>query len=185
MIKELLSDNMPAFESALDRFSIEASKLRTGRANPALVENVSVDYYGTRTPLKQIANISIPEARQILIQPWDKGTITLIEAAIRESDLGLNPGNDGQGIRIVLPALNEERRRELVKTLNSRAEDARISIRNTREEIWKALQKAEQDGQIAEDDKFQGKDELQKVVDEYNQKLEVLRKKKEEEILTV
>lgn len=185
MIKELLSDNMPAFESALDRFSIEASKLRTGRANPALVENVSVDYYGTRTPLKQIANISIPEARQILIQPWDKGTITLIESAIRESDLGLNPGNDGQGIRIVLPALNEERRRELVKTLNSRAEDARISIRNTREEIWKALQKAEQDGQIAEDDKFQGKDELQKVVDDYNQKLEVLRKKKEEEILTV
>lgn len=185
MIKELLSDNMPAFESALDRFSIEASKLRTGRANPALVENVSVDYYGTRTPLKQIANISIPEARQILIQPWDKGTITLIEAAIRESDLGLNPGNDGQGIRIVLPALNEERRRELVKTLNSRAEDARISIRNTREEVWKALQKAEQDGQIAEDDKFQGKDELQKVVDDYNQKLEVLRKKKEEEILTV
>ena len=185
MIKELLSDNMPAFESALDRFSIEASKLRTGRANPALVENVSVDYYGTRTPLKQIANISIPEARQILIQPWDKGTITLIEAAIREADLGLNPGNDGQGIRIVLPALNEERRRELVKTLNSRAEDARISIRNTREEVWKALQKAEQDGQIAEDDKFQGKDELQKVVDDYNQKLEVLRKKKEEEILTV
>lgn len=185
MIKELLSDNIPAFESALDRFSIEASKLRTGRANPALVENISVDYYGTRTPLKQIANISIPEARQILIQPWDKGTITLIEAAIRESDLGLNPGNDGQGIRIVLPALNEERRRELVKTLNSRAEDARISIRNTREDVWKALQKAEQDGQIAEDDKFQGKDELQKVVDEYNQKLEVLRKKKEEEILTV
>lgn len=185
MIKELLTENLPLFQAALEHFGVESSKLRTGRANPALVEGISVDYYGTRTPLQQIASISIPEARQIFIQPWDKGAIPLIESAIRESDLGLNPGNDGQGIRIILPALNEERRRELVKALNSRAEDAKISIRSVREEIGKALQKAEQEGKIGEDDKFQGKEELQKVVDDYNQKLEVLRKKKEEEILTV
>lgn len=185
MIKELLVEHQTAFEQALEHFSIEASKIRTGRANPSLVESISVDYYGTRTPLSQIASISIPEARQILIQPWDKNAITLIEAAIRESDIGLNPGTDGQGIRLILPALTEDRRKELVKMLNTKAEEARISIRSTREDVWKALLDGEKQGLVTEDEKFSGKDELQKVVDEYNQKLEVLRKKKEEEILTV
>jgi len=185
MIKELLESHDQAWNSALDHFSLEASKIRTGRANPSLVENISVDYYGTRTPLSQVASISVPEARQLLIQPWDKGTLPLIEAAIRESDLGLNPGNDGTGIRIILPALTEDRRKELVKVLNAKAEDARIAIRATREDIWKAIQEGEKRGEITEDDKFSAKDELQKVVDDYNQKLEVLRKKKEEEILTV
>ncbi len=185
MIKELLSLHAESFVAALDHFNQEAAKIRTGRANPSLLEHIFVEYYGTRTPLSQVAAISIPEARQLLIQPWDKGTLGLIEAAIRESDLGLNPGNDGNALRIILPALTEERRKELVKTLNAKAEDARIAIRNIREDIWKALQESEKKGEITEDDKFSGKDELQKVVDEYNQKLEVLRKKKEEEILTV
>jgi len=185
MIKELLQSHQESFDGALDHFNLEASKIRTGRANPALVENISVDYYGTRTPLSQMAAISIPEARQLLIQPWDKSTLTLIEAAIRESDLGLNPGNDGNGIRIILPALTEETRKTLVKSLNNRAEEARIAIRAIREDIMKAIQDAEKKGEITEDDKFAGKDELQKVVDEYNQKLEALRKKKEEDILTV
>ena len=149
------------------------------------IENLSVDYYGTRTPLRQIASISIPEARQILISPWDKGSLVLIEAAIRESDLGLNPGNDGVALRITLPALTEETRKTLVKSLNQKAEEARIAVRNIREEIWKDIQDFEKEGTISEDDKFSGKEELQKVIDEYNQKLEALRKKKEEEVMTV
>lgn len=185
MVHELISDKQESFESALLHFVNEASKIRTGRAHPGLVENLSVDYYGTRTPLRQMAAISIPEARQILISPWDKGSLVLIESAIRESDLGLNPGNDGVAIRITLPTLTEETRKTLVKTLNQRAEEARIAVRNIREEVWKDIQDLEKAGDISEDDKFVGKEELQKVVDDYNHKLEAHRKKKEEEILTV
>lgn len=185
MIKELIAEKSASFESAVEHFLDEAAKIRTGRANPALVEGLLVDYYGVKTPLKQIASINIPEARQILIQPWDKGGLVFIESAIRDSDLGLNPSNDGQNIRITLPALTEERRKDLVKTLGHRVEDSRIVIRTVREEIWKEIQDLERAGDISEDDKFFGKDELQKVVDEYNQKLETIRKKKEEEILTV
>lgn len=185
MIKELIAEKTSNFENAIEHFANEASKIRTGRANPGLVENLMVDYYGTKTPLKQVANIMIPEARQILIQPWDKGSLVQIEAAIRESDLGLNPGNDGVALRITLPALNEDRRRDFVKALNSKAEEARIAIRTVREVIWKDIQDKEHAGEISEDDKFQGKEELQKVIDEYNQKIETIREKKEEEILTV
>jgi len=185
MFKELIVKKTPNFASAVEHFAIEAAKIRTGRANPGLVENLLVDYYGTKTPLKQIANVNIPEARQILIQPWDKGSLVFVEAAIRESDLGVNPGNDGQNIRIVLPALTEDRRKDFVKTLNHRAEECRIAIRVVREEIWKEIQELERTSVIAEDDKFRGKDELQKIVDEYNQKLEIIREKKEKEILTV
>jgi len=185
MIKELIAEKIASFENAAEHFVSEAAKIRTGRANPGLVEGLLVDYYGVKTPLKQIASIAIPEARQILISPWDKGSLIQIEAAIRESDLGLNPGNDGQAIRITLPALTEERRHDLVKALNSRAEESRIVIRTVREEIWKDIQDSERAGNISEDEKFHGKDELQKVVDEYNHKLEAVRKKKEEEILTV
>jgi ribosome recycling factor len=185
MVKELIDGKKESFENAVTHFVEEAAKLRTGRANPALVENILVDYYGVRTPLVQIASISIPEARQILIQPWDKGAMQPIETAIRDSDLGLNPGNDGQNIRIVLPALNEERRHDLVKSLGARAEEARIAIRTVREEVWKEIQDLEKEGAIGEDDKFQGKDDLQKVIDEYNAKIESLKEKKEQEILTV
>lgn len=185
MIKELIADKSESFENAVEHFASEAAKIRTGRANPGLVENLMVDYYGVKTPLKQIASINIPEARQILIQPWDKGGMVFIESAIRDSDLGLSPSNDGQNIRITLPALTEDRRKDLVKTLNHRVEESRIVIRTVREEIWKEIQELERTGDISEDDKFQGKDELQKIVDGYNQKLEAIRKKKEEEILTV
>lgn len=185
MIKELITEKEAGFRNAVEHFENEAAKLRTGRANPGLVETLLVDYYGVKTPLKQIASINIPEARQILIQPWDKGSLVFIESAIRESDLGLNPGNDGQNIRIVLPSLTEERRKDLVKTLNHRAEEGRIAIRTIREEVWKEIQDREKSGDISEDDKFQGKDELQKVVDGYNEKIESIRRKKEEEILTV
>lgn len=185
MIKEKIDAKQENFEAAISHLLDECNKIRTGRANPGIVENLSIDYYGTKTPLKQIANISIPEARQIMIQPWDKGALASIETAIRESDLGLNPGNDGLGIRLVLPQLTEETRRDLVKVLNNRAEEARIAVRNIREEIWKEIVDLEKSGAISEDDKFVGKDTLQKKIDEYNQKIEDIRKKKETDILTV
>jgi ribosome recycling factor len=185
MIKELIAEKRTSFENAVEHFAEETAKIRTGRANPGLVEGLLVDYYGVKTPLKQIASITIPEARQIIIGPWDKGSLVQIEAAIRESDLGFNPSNDGQVVRITLPALTEDRRHDLVKALNSRAEESRIAVRNVREEVWKDIQDRERAGSISEDDKFHGKDELQKVVDEYNDKLETARKKKEAEILTV
>ncbi|MFZ1655057.1 MAG: ribosome recycling factor [Candidatus Moraniibacteriota bacterium] len=185
MVKEIIDSKQSAFEKSLNHFTEEAGTLRTGRANPGIVEGLSVEYYNTQTPLVQIASISVPEPRQIVVSPWDKGALTQIEAAIRESDLGLNPVNDGSVIRITLPALTEERRRELVKTLNSRAEEARIAIRNIREEVWKEIQEREKAGEISEDDKFRGKDELQKVIDDFNARLESVRERKEGEVMTV
>lgn len=172
-------------DEVVNHYTEEIAKIRTGRANAGMVENLMVDYYGSRSPLKQIASINTPEPRTILIQPWDKGSLVYIEAAIRESDMGFNPNNDGQVIRINIPALNEERRVELVKFLNKKTEESKIAVRTVREDIWKSIQDMEKDGAIGEDDKFQGKDHLQKVVDEYNAKLEVLREKKEKDIMTV
>ncbi len=185
MVKTLIDAGKEKFELAIEHFIEAAAQIRSGRAHPALVEGILVDYYGTRTPIRQIASVTIPEARQILIQPWDQGAVSAIESAIRESDLGLNPGNDGRTIRLVLPQLTEERRREFVKSLNNRAEESRISIRTTREDIWKEIQELERSGEIAEDDKFIGRDELQKVVDEYNTRIEMIRKEKEKDIMTV
>lgn len=180
-----IRDKQDEFDGAIDHFRKEAVKLRTGRANPAMVENLLVDYYGTKTPLKQISTISVPEPRLITIQPWSVDTLTNIETAIRNSDLGLNPSNDGRLVRIAIPPLTEERRKDLVKVLNQRAEDARIAVRNAREEIWREIQKEEKEGLIAEDDKFKSKDELQEVVDEYNKKIEEIRQGKETEIMKV
>lgn len=185
MYKQLIDERKKDLEEAVNHFNEEIGKIRTGRANAAMVEGLMVDYYGARTPLKQIASINTPEPRTILIQPWDKGSLAGIEAAIRESDMGFNPNNDGQVIRINVPALNEERRTELVKFLNKKTEESKIAVRTIREDIWKKIQDLEKEGTISEDDKFQGKDQLQKVVDEYNAKLEVLREKKEKDIMTV
>ncbi|TAK96333.1 ribosome recycling factor [Patescibacteria group bacterium] len=185
MYKQAIDEKRKALDEAIGHYVVEVGKVRTGRANPAVVENLMVDYYGTRTPLKQIASITAPEARLIMIQPWDKGSLVYIESAIRESDLGLNPSNDGQVVRIAIPPLNEERRVELVKFLNKKTEESKVAVRTIREDLWKRIQEMEKEGSIAEDDKFQGKEYLQKVVDEYNTKLEELRAKKEKDIMTV
>lgn len=185
VVTELIEAQKEAFAKTVEHFREEAGSLRTGRANPSLVENLLVEYYNTKTPLKQMASITVPESRQIVISPWDKGVLSQVEATIRESDLGLNPVNDGSVIRVNLPMLTEERRKELVRTLNARAEEARISVRTSREEVWKEIQEAEKEGLIGEDDRFRGRDELQKVVDEYNQEVEQIREKKEKEIMTV
>lgn len=185
MYNEIINEKRQEFEKSIEYFKEELNQLRTGRASAALVDNLIIDYYGAKSPLKQIAGITIPEARTVMISPWDKGALVNIESAIRESQLNLNPNNDGQVIRINIPALTEDRRKELVKVLNQKSEDARISIRKHREEVWEEIQEAEKAGTIGEDDKFAGKDKLQAVVDEYNRKIEEIREGKEKEILTV
>jgi ribosome recycling factor len=185
MVKDLIDKKKDELEKVIEYFKTELAQLRTGRASSALVENLSVDYYGAKSPLKQIASISTPEPRTILISPWSKDSLVSIEKAIRESQLNLNPMNDGQAVRINLPALNEERRKELVKILNQKAEEARVVVRKTRENIWDEIQELAKNGKIGEDDKFSGKDRLQKAIDEYNEKIDGIREKKEEEIMTV
>lgn len=185
MIKQIITEKKDSLDQAVEHLKVELGKIRTGRANPGLVENLLVDYYGTKTPLKQIASITTPEARLLVIQPWDKGSLVNIEAAIRESGQGFNPSNDGQVIRVTIPQLTEERRKEFVKLLNQKAEEARIAIRNIREEVLKSIQNLEKEGKISEDDRFRGKDEIQKVVDEYNKIVEDIQESKEKEIMTV
>ncbi|MFA5962356.1 MAG: ribosome recycling factor [Parcubacteria group bacterium] len=181
MYQELIEKSKVNFEKTVAHFKENLGKVRTGRATTAMVDNVMVDYYGAKSPLKQVASVSVPEPRTIVISPWDKSTLALIEKAIKESDLGLNPMNDGIIIRINVPALTEERRKEFVKILNQEAEGARVAVRKLREDVWDEIQALT----IGEDDKFQGKEKLQKVVEEYNAVIEDIRKKKEAEIMQV
>jgi ribosome recycling factor len=168
-----------------DFFRDEVVTLNVGRATPSLIEDIMVDYYGTPTPLKQIATISIPDPRNILIQPWDKGQLKDIEKAINSAQLGFNPMNDGTVVRITIPQPTEERRKDLAKHLHSLLEKAKISLRNIREEAVKEIRKMEKDKEIGEDERFTKQDEIQKIVDEYNEKLEEETEKKEKEIMTV
>jgi ribosome recycling factor len=181
MYQELIEKSKVNFEKSVTHFKDNLGKVRTGRASTALVDDITVDYYGAKSPLKQVASVSVPEPRTIVISPWDKSTLSLIEKAIKESDLGLNPMNDGIIIRINIPALTEERRKEFVKILNQEAEGARVAVRKLREDVWDEIQALT----IGEDDKFQGKEKLQKIVEEYNAIIEDIRKKKEAEIMQV
>lgn len=185
MYKEIIEQQAEIFSEAIEHFKGEIEKFRTGRATPALVDYLVVDYYGTKTPMKQIASINVPEPRSLMIQPWDRGALSAIETAIRSANIGLNPTNDGVVIRIALPPLTEDRRKELVKALNQKAEEARIAVRNIREDAWKEIQGLEKEGLIGEDAKFKAKEELQVVVEEYNKKIEEMRKKKETDMMTV
>ena len=162
----------------------DIATVRTSRATPAMVEDIKVDYYGQNLRVRELASITAPEPRTLIIQPWDKGATEAISGAIRKSEIGLNPVVDGQVIRINVPSLTEERRREFIKLLKQKTEEARVKIRRAREEIWDKIQKMERGGEIREDDKFRGKDELQKTVDEYNGKMGELERKKEQELLS-
>ncbi|MEI7891412.1 MAG: ribosome recycling factor [bacterium] len=185
MYNDIINLHKEDLEKSIEHFKIESSKIRTGRANPSLVEDLLVDYYGAKTPLRQIASINTPEPRTISIQPWDRGALGAIENAIRSSDLNLNPNNDGILVRINIPMLTEERRKEMVKALNQKGEEARIAVRSIREDILKEIKDAQKAGEMSEDDEFSGKEKLQVLVDEYNKKIEELRAKKEVEIMTV
>lgn len=185
MYQNLLQQLKGEFDKILGHLKLELMTLRTGRATPALVEDVQVECYGTRMPLKQLAAIYAPEPRLIIVQPWDKSVMKEIERAIVSFRSGLSPIIEGDLIRINIPALTEERRKELVKLLQKILEGARISLRQHRDEIWKQIQVLEKDGRIREDDKFKAKEDLQKLVDKYNQAIEDLGLTKEKEIMTV
>jgi ribosome recycling factor len=185
MINELLKDAEKRMKKAVEVLKGEFAGLRTGRASTVLVEDIKVDYYGSMMTIKQVAQISVPEANQIVIQPWDVSVIPNVEKAIRNSDLGAQPQRDGNVIRIILPPLTEERRRELVKKAGKFAEQARIAIRNVRHEIMKELDKLKKEGGYSEDDIKRAKDELQKITDRFIKEVDNLLEKKEEEILTI
>lgn len=181
--KDTINQKKPEFDKILEFYKSDIASISTGRANPALVEDIEVDYYNQKFRVKELASISAPEPRTIVIQPWDKGVIEAIGGAIRKSDLGLNPVVDGQIIRLNIPSLTEERRKEFIKLLKQKAEESRIKIRRIREDIWDRVQKMERAHEIREDEKFKAKDDLQKLINEYNRKIEDMEKKKEEELM--
>jgi ribosome recycling factor len=180
-----VNEKEPEFAKAVEHLKSELSTLRTGRASSSLVEQIQVDYYGVKTPLIQIAQIAVPEPRMITVQPYDKNALKEIEKAIQTSNLGINPVNDGNLIRLVVPSMTEERRKELVKIVSQMEEKARVSVRNIREEIVKEIQRQEKDGKISEDEKITAKDDLQKVVDKYNEEIKKLAETKEKEVMTI
>jgi len=169
-------------EETIEWFKNEISLLRTGRATPALVENIKVDYYGAKNLLKGIASISVEDAKTLRINPWDKDAINQIEQAIRSSELGIQPVTENDTVRVIFPELTEERRKSLLKVLSDKLEEARVSLRREREEVWDDIQEKEKNKEIGEDDKFRFKDDLQKIIDEANKKLEEICAKKELEI---
>ncbi len=183
-MKDLLQKGRQEFDGIMDFYRNDIASVRTGRANPALVEELQIDYFGVKYHLKELASITTPEPRSILIQPWDKGALDAISGAIQKSGIGLAPIADGQAIRLNIPSLTEDRRKEFIKLLKTKTEEARIKVRRSREDVWDKVQKLEKSGEIREDDKFKAKEDLQKLVDEYNGKIEVLEKKKEQELLT-
>ncbi len=170
-------------ETALEHLRKDLAGVRTGRASLALLDGIKVDYFGTPTPLKQVATLSVPESRQIAIQPWEPALIPEIEKAIRTSDLGLNPGNDGKAIRLNLPPLTEERRRDLVKHTRKLGEDTRVAVRNIRRDANDELKRLSKDGKLSEDDLKKIHDETQKLTDQHIQKIDDILKNKESEIM--
>jgi len=181
----LLKQCESRMQKTIEAFKEEIKKFHTGRATPVLVENILVDYYGSKSPIKQVASISVPEPRMIVITPWNKDDLVNIEKALSESDLKVNPQNDGLAIRITLSAMTEERRLELVKSLGKEKEKTRIGIKQAREEAWEEVQKMEVNKIISEDDKFKAKEDLQKVVDKHNGEVTEIADRKEEEIMRV
>lgn len=177
-LMKLVEDKM---QKAIENLEKRFSTVRAGRANPNSLDGVMVDYYGTLTPLKQLATISVPEARQLLIKPFDRGCLSGIEKAIFEANLGYTPNNDGETIRIIVPALTEERRKELVKQVKAMGEDARISIRNIRHEANEDIEKEE----ISEDEQKSLQNQVQDLVGKYNKIIDEKSKEKEEELMTV
>ena len=182
MVKDALHEAEDRMKGAVRALEETVATIRTGRASPTLVEKLLVDYYDTPTPLVQLATISAPEPRMLTIKPFDASAIKNIEKAIQASELGLNPSNDGKLIRLIIPQLNEERRRDLIKVLHHRLEDARIAVRNVRRDTHNDLRDFEKEKLISEDDLKHGETELQKLTDKYVEQVEGLGKKKEEEI---
>jgi len=185
MIDDVKADAESKMKKTIEAFKRELLTIRTGRASPALVEPLKIDYYGTPTPLQQLAAISVPEARLLMIKPYDQSTLSAIEKAILKSDLGLTPMNDGKVIRLPIPALNEERRRDLTKLVRRQAEESHIAVRNVRRDALKDLEEMEKEKMISEDQHFRGKEVLQEVTDKFIAQIDQIAKAKEAEIMEV
>lgn len=183
MIESIYDETREKMGKSLTALKNELKRVRTGRASQSLLDGIRVDYYGTVTPLNQMASISVPESRLVIVQPWDVSVIQDIEKAILKSDLGLTPSNDGKLIRISIPPLTEERRKELVKVVNKMAEDHKVAIRNIRRESNELLKGLKKDGDISEDDAFKAQDQVQNITDEHIKRIDGIYKEKEKEIL--
>jgi ribosome recycling factor len=185
MVDALLDDAEERMQKSVESFRGELATVRTGRASPHLLDRVVVDYYGAETPLKQLSNVAATDARLLTLTPFDKNAIGLIEKAIQESDLGLTPSNDGNVIRLQIPELTEERRRELVKVVHGVAENGKVSVRNIRRDVMHDLRELKKEGEVGEDDERTAEQELQRLTDESVKEIDGLLKAKEDEILEV
>jgi ribosome recycling factor len=185
MIDDLLTDAGRRMDKSVEAAQHELNTVRTGRASAALLDRVNVDYYGTATPLRQLATINVPEPRMLTVQPFDPSSIKGIERAIQESDLGLTPSNDGKIIRLPIPQLTEERRKELVKIVRGLAEDGRVAVRNVRRDVMHHLKELVRDGEVGDDEERRAEDRAQKLTDEHVHRIDELLKRKEEEIMEV
>lgn len=185
MPKQVIAATKDKMTKAVQAYTRELATIRAGRANASLLDKLFVEYYGAATPVNQLASISVPEARMLVIQPYDKSVVSEIEKAILKSDLGLNPTSDGNIIRIIIPALTEERRKELVKLVRKEAEEAKIVIRNIRRDANEELKKLEKDGNITEDDLRRYSDDIQKVTDDHVGQIDQITKEKEAEVMEV
>jgi len=185
MIDELLADAKERMAKSVDAIRSEFGSVRTGRASPALLDRIQVDYYGSPTPLNGVANISVPDPHVVLVQPWDRTMLGPIEKAIQKSDLGINPTNDGQVIRLVLPQLTQDRRKDLVKQVHHRAEEARVAVRNCRRDALDHMRKAEKDGGISQEDERRAQERLQKLTDSYVKRVDDVSRNKETEVMEV
>jgi len=185
VLQSIISDTAQKMDEAIQYYKTELSHVRAGKAKPALLDGIKVEYYGSQTPLNQLASVSAPEARLLTVQPFDKSALEDIEKAIMSAGLGLNPNNDGNIIRIPLPMLSEERRKELVKRTKEIAEDTRISIRNARRDANEEIKKKVEKESLPEDSKFESEEKIQQVTDKHTEMVDKLLKKKEKEIMTV
>ncbi len=185
MIQDIINQHKDQFEKVIEHFHHELSSVRTGRANPALLSTVMVESYGSKVPLNQVANITVSDAKTLTISPWDKGQLGEVEKGIQAANLGFNPSNDGNVIRVNLPPLTEERRKEMVKLVGQIEEQARIGVRQVREEIMKAVKRAEADGDATKDDVAGAQKKVQDVVDKYNEQIKTTAQDKNSELMTV
>ncbi|MBQ6645461.1 MAG: ribosome recycling factor [Clostridia bacterium] len=185
MYQDRIDEARNKMEKTLVALKKDFSTLRAGRANPQILDKITVDYYGTPTPLSGVANISSPEPRMLVIAPWEAKMITPIEKEIQKSDLGINPSNDGRVIRLIVPELNEERRKELCKQVKKAAEESKVAVRNIRRDAMEAFKKMKKDSEITEDDQKTAESKLQKIVDEYIKKLDDAAAEKEKEIMSI
>ena len=185
MYKAVIEDTNDSMQKTVEVVKKDFASLRAGRATPGLLDKITLDYYGTPTPVNQLANVSVPEARLLVIQPWDKTVIPALEKAILKSDLGITPNSDGVVIRLAVPQLTEERRKDLVKVVKKKAEEGRVAVRNIRRDANELLKSEQKDGNITEDDLRRSQDEVQKLTDKYIKEIDQVMSNKEKEIMQV